>query len=166
MGTLPNNTQGNSPLRFCFKKRWGEFYRSPRIPFMGSARRGRTRQLPIIAGRTMSSQTCSLMIGCGLIWSMGLSGSVSLIRRRLTICHCCLCFAWGSSTGRLPTIVSTRLRKQSGMVSSCSPINVKVMLDSIGTIAKVHAESTYTKVNATHCNKYNCRCYQAAGAIT
>ena len=90
--------------------------RLPKKPSMGSARRERTRRLHTITGGMTSSWTFTLTIGCGPIWSVGLNGFVWLTGRRSMICHCCLYCAWESSTGRLPTIVFTKLRKQSGMV--------------------------------------------------
>ena len=51
------------------------FYRSPKTPSMGFARRGRMRWPPIIAGGMTSFRTYSLMIGCGPTWFTGLNGS-------------------------------------------------------------------------------------------
>ena len=114
--TLPNNDWGNFSLCFFLWKHWREIHRSPKIPSMRFARRGRMRQPTIIAGGTTSFRTYSLTIGYGPIWSVGPNGFVLSIGRRLTILHCCCCCIWGSSIGKLPTIIYTRPPKRSGMV--------------------------------------------------
>ena len=71
--------------------------------------------LHTIVSGMMFSRTSSSMIVYGPIWSRGPNGFVWSTDRRLMILLCCLCSKWGSSTGRLPTIISTKQLRQSNM---------------------------------------------------
>ena len=94
---LPINLWGNFPLCFLIET-LTEIDRLPKIPSTGSWRlENQTTRLSFItSGGGMCTQTSTLMISCGWIWSKGPNGSDRSIRVASMIQFFLACSRWGS----------------------------------------------------------------------